>query len=256
MADLQIHQFAYMDDNYGVLVHDSDSGQTAMIDAGDAEAGMQALADTGWTLSHIFVTHHHGDHVVGLAEVKGATGATVIGPNPEGAAIAGLDQTVGDGDSFDFAGRQVSVIHTPGHTLDMVNYHIAADGLVFCGDTLFALGCGRVFEGTKEMMWTSLQKLMALPRDTQVYCGHEYTQANAAFSLSVDPDNAALVARAAEIDALRMVGKPTIPTTIGVELDTNPFLRPADPGIRAHLGMGDATDAQVFAEIRTRKDNF
>lgn len=256
MADLQIHQFAYMSDNYGVLIHDPETGQTAMIDAGDADAGMEALAQTGWTLSHIFVTHHHGDHVAGLAQIKGATGAMVIGPNPVGAKIAGLDQTVGDNDRFRFAGREVVVFHTPGHTMDMVNFHIPADKVVFCGDTLFALGCGRVFEGTMGMMWDSLQKLMALPAETRVYCGHEYTQANAAFSLSVDPDNEALIARAQDISALRAAGTPTIPTSIREELATNPFLRPADPAIRAHLGMEDAADAEVFSEIRTRKDNF
>ena len=255
MAALQFHQFPCLSDNYGVLVHDPDSGDTASIDAPETSAVKNALSETGWQLTHILVTHHHADHTQGIGDLKSETGCEVIGPKDEANKIVGLDKTVSDGDQFRFGGDQVDVILTPGHTLGMVNYHFTGNGVVFTGDTLFALGCGRVFEGDKTMMWNSLTKLMQLPRDTVVYCGHEYTQANATFALTVDPDNEALKQRAVEIDELRATGQPTLPTTIGLELATNPFLRANDPGIRAHLDMESATDSDVFAEIRTRKDN-
>lgn len=255
MANLEFFQFSCLSDNYGVLVHDPDTGNTAAIDAPDADAVRMALADKGWSLTHILVTHHHYDHTQGIADLKIETGCHVVGPADEAAKIPTLDQTVNDGDQFEFAGEAVNVISTPGHTLGMVNFHFTESAVVFTGDTLFALGCGRVFEGDMAMMWDSLTKLMALPPETTVYCGHEYTKANAEFSLAVDPENQLLKARAIEITALRDRGEPTLPTTIGLELKTNPFLRAADPAIRQHLGMTDASDAEVFAEIRTRKDN-
>lgn len=255
MAKLEFYQFPCLSDNYCVLVHDSQSGDTAAIDAPDANAVKEALAQKGWNLTHILVTHHHYDHTDGIKPLKSETNCHVIGPEAEASKISSLDQTLSDGQSFSFGGEKVNVISTPGHTLGMINFHFTESGVVFTGDTLFALGCGRVFEGDKPMMWNSLQKLMTLPPETIVYCGHEYTQANAEFSLTVDPDNKALQSRAAEIIELRTKGKPTVPTTIGVELETNPFLRPSDPAIRAHLGMQNATDAEVFTEIRDRKDN-
>ena len=253
MAELQFHQFECLSDNYGVLVHSPDTGETASIDAPEAMAVERALAEKGWTLTHVLVTHHHADHTQGIAPLKDKYGARVIGPdNPR---IETLDETVGDGDTFSFAGSPVEVIATPGHTLDMVNFHFPQQAVVITGDTLFALGCGRVFEGDFDMMWNSLSKLMQLPAATTIYCGHEYTLANGQFALTVDPGNEALKMRVAEIEKLRAAGKPTVPTRLDVELATNPFLRAADPGIRAHLGMEDASDAAVFAEIRTRKDN-
>ncbi|MEM9277545.1 MAG: hydroxyacylglutathione hydrolase [Pseudomonadota bacterium] len=255
MSKLEFFQFPCLSDNYCVLVHDSASGDTAAIDAPETDALRKALAKKGWKLTHILVTHHHYDHTQGIADMKSETGCHVIGPQAEADKIPTLDQTVSDGDSFVFGGETVDVISTPGHTLGMVNYHFVASGTVFTGDTLFALGCGRVFEGDKNMMWNSITKLMVLPPETVVYCGHEYTKSNADFSLTVDPENEALKTRAAEIAALREKGEPTVPTTIELELETNPFMRPSDPGIRAHLGMENATDAEVFAEIRTRKDN-
>jgi hydroxyacylglutathione hydrolase len=257
MALFDIHQFGYMDDNYGVLLHDPASGRTAAIDAGDAAAYQAALAETGWTLDEVWITHHHGDHTAGLADLLAACPAEVTGP-AEGSktALAQLDRPVRHGDSFDFAGHQVSVIATPGHTLDMTNYWIAEAGLAFTGDTLFALGCGRVFEGDMEMMQDSLARLAALPAQTQIYCSHEYTAANARFALSVDPDNAALIARAEQVDKLRAAGQPTVPSLLAEELATNPFLRWGDAGLRARLGLETASDAEVFAEIRRRKDNF
>ncbi len=249
---LQFHQFAYNSDNYGVLIHEPESGETACIDAGDSAEYQAALNRTGWSLSEIWVTHHHWDHVDGLKKLKASTRASVRGPE----GVDGVDDVLKDGDKFMFAGHVVEVLHTPGHTLDMINFHIPSQHTVFTGDTLFSLGCGRVFEGNPKMMWKSLQKLMVLPKDTLVYSSHEYTLSNAQFALSVDPDNADLKSRAADIEAKRKANAPTVPSMLGDELATNPFLRAADPAIRAHLGMAEATDAEVFAEIRQRKDNF
>jgi hydroxyacylglutathione hydrolase len=256
MAPLQIHQFPCLSDNYGVLVHDPDADVTASIDTPEAAAVERALAATGWRLTHILNTHHHHDHTGGNLELKERTGCTIVGPRGEAAKVPGLDVAVGDGDSYRFGTREARIIETPGHTLGHIAYHFAGDRVAFVGDTLFALGCGRVFEGTPAQMWASLSKLMALPADTTIYCGHEYTQANARFAVTVDPANEALARRAAEIADLRARGEPTVPTTLAAELATNPFLRADDPDIRAHLGMADADPVEVFAEIRRRKDNF
>jgi hydroxyacylglutathione hydrolase len=254
MPNFEIHQFLCLNDNYGVLIHDPASGETASIDAPEAQPIEQALADKGWHLTHVLMTHHHHDHVGGLAALKDKWNCQVVGNMADSGRLPSLDATVSPGETFDFAGHQAHIIDTPGHTVGHIAWHFAEDGLLFAGDTLFAMGCGRVFEGTFEQMWSSLAKLKALPRDTTVYCGHEYTQANARFALSVDPDNAALVQRASEVDDLRSRGAPTLPTTIGLEQDTNPFLRPDDPAIRRRLHLDDASDAEVFAEIRRRKD--
>ncbi len=256
MADLEIHLFSYLSDNYGVLLHDPASGATAAVDAGDGDAYLAALEEKGWKLTELWITHHHWDHVQGLEQIKKATGCTVIGPVENSKAIAGLDVWLGDGDTFRFAGRKVQVIATPGHTTDMINYYLPEEKLVFTGDTLFTLGCGRIFEGTPQMMWESLSKLMALPPHTVVYSAHEYTLANAKFALSVDPGNTMLQSRARGFEAAREKGRPTVPSTMSEELQTNPFLRASDPDIRKLLGMEGASDAEVFAEIRKRKDNF
>lgn len=257
MPDLKIHQFSCLSDNFGVLIHDPGSGMTASIDAPEEAAVEQALRETGWSLSHILVTHYHGDHTQGIAGLKQTHGATVIGPAGEADKIPTLDRTVSDGDSFAFGGFTVTVIATPGHTLGQVNFHLPEAAVAFTGDTLFALGCGRVFEGSHGMMWQSLDTLRArLPDETTIYCGHEYTLANGRFALTVDPDNAALQARMTEIEALREAGKPTLPTTMAQERATNPFLRPDDPAIQANLGMAGAAPEAVFSEIRRRKDSF
>ncbi|MEM8811911.1 MAG: hydroxyacylglutathione hydrolase [Pseudomonadota bacterium] len=257
MADLQVHQFPCLSDNYGVLIHDAEAGVTASIDAPEENTVLAALEETGWSLTHILVTHYHADHTQGIAGLKRRFGARVIGPAGESDKIDSLDETVDDGDVLSFGRFQIAVMSTPGHTLGQVNYHIPEASLAFTGDTLFALGCGRVFEGSHAMMWTSLDKLrQALPPSTQIYCGHEYTLANARFAVSVDGNNEALTARFKEIEALRAAGKPTLPTTMEAELATNPFLRPDDPSIQTHLGMEGAPLADVFSEIRRRKDRF
>ncbi len=255
MADLEFHQFNCLDDNFGVLVHDAKSSTTASIDAPDAERIREELQAKGWHLTHVLVTHHHWDHTQGIADLKSQFGCRVIGPAQEASKIPTLDQTVDDGDTFEFGGEKVSVISTPGHTLGMINFYFSQSGVVFTGDTLFALGCGRIFEGDANMMWHSMEKLIALPENTIVYCGHEYTLSNARFSLTIDPDNHELKSRVKEVQSLRDAGKPTLPTTIKRELQTNPFLRAGDPAIRAQLGLQSSSNAEVFAEIRSRKDN-
>lgn len=251
---LEIHQFPCLSDNYGVLIRDSERGVVASIDAPNADAVRAALKEKGWTLSYIFTTHHHGDHTDGNLPLKQETGCVIIGPKGEKDKIRGIDTPVGEGDAFRLGSYQVQVLETPGHTLGHIAYYIPAANVAFVGDTLFALGCGRVFEGSMETMWTSLAKLAALPGKTQIYCGHEYTLSNAKFALTIEPENAALVARVAEIEALRKAGKPTLPTRIDLELETNPFLRVKSPAIRKRLGLENAADWQVFAEVRERKN--
>ena len=255
MADLKIHQFPCLDDNYGVLIHDAASNLTASIDAPEAAAVKQALAETDWSLTHILVTHHHFDHTGGNEELKAETGCTITGPRAEAEKVPGIDVQLGDGDTYAFGAFTANVLDVGGHTTGHIAYHFPDAKVAFVGDTMFALGCGRVFEGTPEMMWRALDKLRALPADTVVYCGHEYTLSNADFAITIEPENAALQARCEEIKELRSRGEPTLPTTIGRELETNPFLRVDSPAIRSRLGLEDAEDWQVFAEIRRRKDN-
>ncbi len=252
---LEIYQFPARSDNYGVLVHDPESGNTASIDAPSAAEVEAALAAKGWKLTHIFTTHHHNDHTEGNAALKAQTGCEIIGPSGESEKVPGIDKKVGEGDTFKFGKYTVEVLETPGHTLGHIAYVIPEAKVAFVGDTMFAMGCGRVFEGTHEMMWNSLSKLRKLPADTVVYAGHEYTQSNAKFALTIEPDNEALQQRAAEVDTVRAQGMPTLPTTIAAELATNPFLRACEPEVKAALKMNDAPDWAVFGEIRTRKDN-
>ena len=253
---LAIFQFPCLSDNYGVLIHDEASGRTASIDAPDAATVTAALAQTGWNLTEILTTHHHPDHTDGNLALKEATGCTIIGPSYEAARIPGIDRELTEGDVYDFAGHPVHVIWTPGHTLGHIAFYLPEDGVAFAGDTMFALGCGRVFEGTLLQMWESLQKLAALPDETIVYCGHEYTESNLRFALTIDPTNAALIARGEEIKKLRAAGKPTVPTTIAAEKATNPYLRAGDPAVRQTMDMPSAPASEVFAAIRTAKDNF
>lgn len=256
MPNLQIEQFTARSDNFGVLIHDPEANLTASIDAPDENAILAALKRRGWKLTHIFTTHHHGDHVEGNLALKQRFGAEIIGPAAERTKIPGIDRGVDDGERFSFGNFEVEVIATPGHTAGEISYYIPAAKVAFTGDTLFSLGCGRLFEGTAATMFKSLQRLLALPGDTQIYCGHEYSESNARYALTIDPDNSALKERAKEITALRAEGLPTLPTTIFREMATNPFLRAHDLSIRRILNLENASDEEVFAEIRKRKDNF
>jgi hydroxyacylglutathione hydrolase len=251
---LDVHQFPCLSDNYGVLIRDAATAAVASIDAPDAAAVTAALAAKGWKLTHILTTHHHADHTDGNLALKAATGCTIIGPKGEAARIPGIDTEVGEGETFAFGALKVHVLETPGHTAGHITFWIPAAGVAFVGDTLFAMGCGRVNEGTMEMMWRSVSKIAKLPPATRLYCGHEYTASNAKFALTMEPDNEALQARARAIDALRAEGKPTLPTRVDIELETNPFLRPQSAAIRARLGMAKADDWQVFGELRERKN--
>jgi hydroxyacylglutathione hydrolase len=254
MTALQIETVACLKDNYAYLVHDADARLTAVVDPSEPEPVKQALARHGWTLSHILNTHHHFDHTGGNLPLKEQFGARIVGPEKDRERIPGIDEGVGEGAAWRFGARAVPVLEIPAHT----RAHIAFvfDDAVFTGDTLFAMGCGRLFEGTPAMMWASLSKLAALPDATRVYCGHEYTQSNGRFALTLEPGNAALVARMREVDAARARNAPTIPSSIGLEKQTNPFLRPGSSEIRQSLGLSHATDVEVFGEMRKRKDNF
>jgi hydroxyacylglutathione hydrolase len=254
MANLEIHQFPCLSDNFGVLIRAADQGVVASIDAPDAKAVAGALASRGWRLTHILTTHHHGDHTAGNLALKAETGCTIIGPRGEAARVPGIDKQVGEGDTFRLGSFEVRVLETPGHTAGHITYWIPSAKVAFVGDTLFAIGCGRVIEGNAQVMWQSLQKLMALPKETAIYCGHEYTQANARFALTIEPENVSLQKRAKEVDALRAAGKATLPTTIALELETNPFLRPEVPAIQQRLGMVGKPLWQIFGEIRERKN--
>ena len=249
---LTVHQFACLSDNYGFLVRDEATGRTACIDTPDTAAILRELENLGWDLDMILNTHWHPDHAGGNADIKAMTGCTIVGP-AEVTRIAPLDREVKDGDTVDLGETRFQVIETGGHTLGHIAYFDAADHVAFVGDTLFALGCGRLFEGTAEQMWTSLQRLAALPDDPRVYCAHEYTASNARFALSVD-DSAALKARADAVFAARERGEWTVPTTIGLEKATNPFLRA--PALAFRVGASGQPDARAFAAVRSAKDNF
>jgi hydroxyacylglutathione hydrolase len=248
--------FMCLKDNYGVLVHDRDSGATAAIDAPEAAPVEAALKATGWTLSDILVTHHHGDHTGGIAELKQKHRCRVVAPQAEAGKIPLVDETVREGSKVTVGKLSANVLETPGHTAGHITYWFHADKLAFAGDTLFSIGCGRVIEGTPEMMWDSLVKLRDLPGDTLVYCGHEYTLANIKFAQTIEPGNAALATRAAQAQKQIAAGQFTIPTTIDEEKAANVFLRADVPAVAAAVGLSGKPAAQVFAEIRARKNRF
>jgi len=253
---IQVHQFPCRSDNYGFLAHDPDQDLTACIDTPDADAINAGLEEKGWRLTHILNTHHHGDHTDGNLDLKERWACIIVGASNDAERIPGIDQRVSDGDDYAFGDIAAKVFEVPGHTTGHIAFYFASENIAFVGDTLFALGCGRLFEGTPEMMWNSLQKLMALPDETVVYFGHEYTQANAQFALSVEPGNSQLAARSKEIDRLRAHGLPTVPTTIGLERATNPFVRPMSENLQTTIGLSGADLVSVFAETRRLKDNF
>lgn len=243
-------------DNYAFLLRDADSGEVAVIDVPEAGPIKAELKARGWTLSQVWLTHHHWDHVDGLADLLADHPAKVVGAKADEHRLPDLDLAVAEGDRVTLGTLEAEIFDVSGHTVGHIAFYVPGANVCFTADSLMALGCGRLFEGTPAQMWDSMQKLMALPADTTICSGHEYTQSNARFALTVDPENAALISRSEAIDAARERGEPTVPSTLSTELETNPFLRPADPGIRAQLGMTTAPDAEVFAEIRKRKDAF
>ncbi|MEG6507875.1 hydroxyacylglutathione hydrolase [Methyloligella sp. 2.7D] len=256
MPGMEIYQFPARSDNFGVLIHDPKTEATASIDAPDGEAVMAALREKNWVLTHILITHHHYDHTAGNVQLKKQTGCIIVGPAAEKADIPGIDIAVKEGDEVDVGSLKAQVIENPGHTKGHISYYFPEERAVFVGDTIFSLGCGKLLEGDAKMMWSSLAKLRKLPPETAIYCGHEYTGANARFALTIEPENEALQDRAREVAALLAEGRPTLPTTMGAELAANPFLRPDSPAIQKNLGLEGAPLDQVFAEIRRRKDRF
>ena len=256
MPEFVIDQILCLKDNYVYLLHDPASRATAVVDPTEAAPVLAALDRHGWRLTHILNTHHHHDHTGGNLEIKAKTGAPVVGPRADRERIPGIDVAVGDGDEYTVGTQTARVFDVPGHTRGHIAYWFADSRALFCGDTMFLMGCGRLFEGTPRQMWTSLLKLRQLPPDTRVYCGHEYTQSNARFALTVEPDNAALRERARLVDALRAANKPTVPATLGEEVATNPFLRADQPSLQRHLGLAGRDPVEVFAETRRRKDHF
>lgn len=253
---LEVITVPCLSDNYAFIIHDDVTGQTALVDVPETKPILAELKSRNWALSEVWITHHHDDHVQGLDGVKAVHSVKVTGAASDAKRLPALDRKVGDGDVFDFAGHDVSVMDVSGHTIGHIAFYLADAGTVFTADSLMALGCGRLFEGTGEMMWASLSKLAGLPPETLVCSGHEYTASNAKFALTIDPDNADLMSRTKDIDAARSAGKPTVPSTLAIELATNPFLRAADPEIRRRLTMTEARDHEVFTEIRARKDAF
>jgi hydroxyacylglutathione hydrolase len=251
---LHIHQFPCLSDNYGFLIHDPATGATAAIDTPDAEEIMRQAGAKGWRITDIWNTHWHPDHAGGNAAIKAKSGAVVTGPAEVERIGAPPDRIVDEGDRVKLGAIEARVLNVGGHTLGHIAYVFDADKVAFVGDALFSMGCGRLFEGTPEQMWASLQKIAALPDDATLYCAHEYTQSNARFAISIDPSNRALQTRIAEVDKLRAEGKPTVPMTLRVEKETNPFLRA--PLLKDAVMLPNATDVEAFADLRRRKDNF
>jgi hydroxyacylglutathione hydrolase len=249
-----IRAFTCLSDNFGYLIHDPETGATASIDAPEAAPIIRQIETEGWRLTDILITHHHHDHVGGVAELKQKYGCRVVAPQDKSTQIANVDLRVVHGDVVKIGGLLARVLETPGHTLDHVSYVFDSEKALFAADTLFSIGCGRVFEGTYPMMWESLLKLRALPDDFRLYCGHEYTAANVKFALTVESDNPALNARAEEVTRLRAANKPTIPSLLGDEKKTNAFLRADDPVIAIKLRMKGASAVEVFGELRERKN--
>lgn len=250
----EIRLFTCLSDNFGYLIHDPATKATASIDAPEAGPIIKALQREGWTLTDILVTHHHADHVGGIAELKTKYDCRVIAPHDKGTAIPLVDERVKEGATVKVGNLVARVLETPGHTLDHISYVFDAERALFCADTLFSIGCGRVFEGTYPMMWDSLLKLRALPNDMRVYCGHEYTASNVKFALTIEPNNPALKARAEEVTRQRAANKPTIPTLIRDEKEANVFLRADVPSVAAAVGLAGKTPAEVFGELRERKN--
>lgn len=254
---LEIVTVPCLSDNYAFLAHDAETGATALVDVPEAAPILAALDARGWSLSHVLITHHHDDHVQGLGEILARhPDAKVVGHAKDAERLPDLDIALEDGDTITVGGSAGTVMDVSGHTIGHIAYHFPDSAAAFTADSLMALGCGRVFEGTMPMMWASLSRLAALPEDTIIYSGHEYTEANGRFALSVDGGNPALLARMEDIRAARAKGEPTVPSALALEKATNPFLRATAPAMAAGLGMEGADPAEVFAEVRRRKDRF
>ncbi|HMP56149.1 MAG TPA: hydroxyacylglutathione hydrolase [Novosphingobium sp.] len=251
---LEIHQFPCLDDNYGFLLHDPDSGETVCIDTPDADEYLRQAGHKGWTITQIWNTHWHQDHAGGNAAIKAATGCTVVASAAELDRTPEVDRTVSHGDTVAIGAYEALVIDVGGHTAGHIAYHLPQAGAAFVGDAVFALGCGRMFEGTAPQFWASLSRSKALPADTLLYCAHEYTQGNARFAVHADPDNAELEAYAEAIDRARSEGRATVPFPLARDLRTNPFLRADDPALQARWGGGDAVE--TFAALREAKNTF
>jgi hydroxyacylglutathione hydrolase len=251
-----IRQFICRSDNFAVLIHDPETGLTAAIDAPDGPAIAAELDRLGWRLSHLLLTHHHEDHIAGVEELRARFACEVWGHAADRHRLPKLDRELHEGKAITVLGEEVHIIATPGHTSGQVAYHFPGLPALFAADCLFSLGCGRIFEGTPAQMWAALDRLRKLPSNTALYCGHEYTQANARFALSVEPGNPALQSRAAEVAALRAKGAFTLPSLMADECAANPFLRPESAEIRAHFGLPDAPNEEVFAALRQAKDHF
>jgi hydroxyacylglutathione hydrolase len=253
---LEIVTIPCRQDNYAYLLRDDATGAVGLVDAPEAAPIMAALAARAWQLGTILLTHHHGDHVEGVEALRAASGAEVVGAASDAHRLPPLDRAVAPGDRVKVGDAEAVVLDASGHTIGHVAYHFAGEKALFSADSLMVMGCGRVFEGTPEQMWATLSRLAALPADTRVYSGHEYTEANLRFAQAIDAGNPALAGRAEAIRAARAAGEPTVPATLAEERATNPFLRVADAGLRAAVGLGAASDAEVFAAIRARKDRF
>lgn len=256
MTTLKIEPVPCLRDNYAWLAFDRDENVCAVVDPSEAAPVKRALAAHGLQLTHILNTHHHPDHVGGNLELQGEFGAEIVGPGKDRARIPGIGTGVVEGDHYSLGSHSALVLEIPAHTRGHIAFWFKQDDAVFTGDTLFAMGCGRLFEGDPPTMWRSLSKLATLPDNTRVYCGHEYTEANGRFALTVEPSNTHLTTRMTEVRALRAEGRPTLPSNIGIEKKTNPFLRVNSHEIRNSLGLQDADDVEVFAETRRRKDGF
>lgn len=253
---LEIVQIPVLNDNYVYLARDPASQAVGVVDPAVHEPVLAELRRRNWRLTHILNTHHHPDHVGGNMALKEATGCQIVGPRADAARIPGIEVQLADGDRWRLGSQEAVVFDVPGHTSGHIAYWFEGSAALFCGDTLFALGCGRLFEGTPGQMWSSLSKLLKLPDDTRVYCAHEYTESNARFAVTVEPGNAALKQRYEEIKMMRAKGQPTVPSLLGEEKATNPFLRPMSANLRTTLGLAGADDVAVFAETRKRKDTF
>ncbi|MDF2368896.1 hydroxyacylglutathione hydrolase [Sneathiella sp.] len=256
MSKLEIHQIPVLSDNYVYLFRDPESGLVGVVDPAVAGPVLDKLKELGWTLTHIINTHHHPDHTGANLELKEKTGCTIVGAKKDAARIPGIDVKVEEGDIFEFGSQKAQVFEVPGHTVGHIAYWFEESDALFCGDTLFALGCGRLFEGTPAQMWQSISKFRALPDETKVYCAHEYTEANGRFAVAVNPANNALKKRFAGIVEMRKKKIPTVPSTLGEEKETNPFMRADDPELAADLALSGADPVDVFAETRRRKDSF